>query len=29
MNLNEKFDAMKIAYDLAFKNAFEAAGTMH
>ena len=29
MNLNEKFDAMKIAYDLAFKNAFEAAGTTY
>ena len=29
MNLNEKFAAMKIAYDLAFKNAFEAAGTTY
>ena len=30
MNLTaEKFEAMKIAYDMAFKNAFEAAPTVY
>ena len=29
MNLTEKFEAMKIAYDMAFKSAFEGAPTTY